>query len=371
MLLKTSYKENMKNNIKKTGLFVILVLFILLLLLFFAVTLVFNHYYNLLDIQTEEQNIEFVPNEELQEEESDLLDEITEESASNGEEEKKEEVEEEAAAPFEGMEVSKEAFNIMVVGIDSRENDYTGLTDAMILFSINPETKKAVMTSFLRDMYVKIPDHGENRLNAAYSFGGTSLLSRTISQNFGIEIDDFVIVNFWLVMDVVDAFGGVEISVEPEEIEYLNDYLNEHNKLLEKPEGTDYLTAEDTGIQLLNGSQALGYARIRYVGTDFGRTSRQREIISALIEKVKGMNILEINSLLEQFLPRVRTNLSQKDLTTLLFMSLGIKDYTIESMTIPVDDTWEYTRIRGMSVIEVDFEANAKAWRDKFMESKE
>ena len=362
-------KTNMKK--RKKWQILLLVLVTLILFLFFAVTLVFNHYYNLLDIQTEEQNIEFVPNEELQEEESDLLDEITEESVFDGEEEKKEEVEEEAAAPFEGMEVSKEAFNIMVVGIDSRENDYTGLTDAMILFSINPETKKAVMTSFLRDMYVKIPDHGENRLNAAYSFGGTSLLSRTISQNFGIEIDDFVIVNFWLVMDVVDAFGGVEISVEPEEIEYLNDYLNEHNKLLEKPEGTDYLTAEDTGIQLLNGSQALGYARIRYVGTDFGRTSRQREIISALIEKVKGMNILEINSLLEQFLPRVRTNLSQKDLTTLLFMSLGIKDYTIESMAIPVDDTWEYTRIRGMSVIEVDFEANAKAWRDKIMESKE
>lgn len=361
--------KQIKRN-KKWTIF-LLIFFTLILFLFFAVTLVFNHYYNLLDIQTEEQNIEFVPNEELQEEESDLLDGISEESVSDGEEEKKEEVEEEAAAPFEGMEVSKEAFNIMVVGIDSRENDYTGLTDAMILFSINPDTKKAVMTSFLRDMYVKIPGHGGNRLNAAYSFGGTSLLSRTISQNFGIEVDDFVIVNFWLVMDVVDAFGGVEISVEPEEIEYINYYLEEHNRLLEKPEGTDYLTAEDTGVRLLNGSQALGYARIRYVGTDFGRTSRQREIISALIEKVKGMNILEINSLLEQFLPRVRTNLSQKDLTTLLFMSLGIKDYTIESMTIPVDDTWEYTRIRGMSVIEVDFEANAEAWRDKIMESKE
>lgn len=359
----------MKKN--KTWKICLLVFLTLILLLLFAGIMVFNHYYNLLDVQTEEQNIEFVSNEELQAEESVLHGGIPGESASKGEEEQEEEVEEEAAAPFEGMEVSEETFNIMVVGIDSRDNDYTGLTDAMILFSINPDTKKAVMTSFLRDMYVKIPEHGGNRLNAAYAFGGTSLLSQTISQNFGIEVDDFVIVNFWLVMDVVDAFGGVEVNIEPEEIEYLNGYLDEHNKLLEKPEGTDYLMAEDTGVQLLNGSQALGYARIRYVGTDFGRTSRQREIISALIEKVKGMNILEINSLLEQFLPRVRTNLSQKDLTTLLFMSLGIKDYTIESMTIPVDNTWEYSRIRGMSVLEVDFEANAKAWRDKIMESEE
>ena len=350
----------------------LLIAFLILIgLLPISGVILFNHYYNLLDVQTEEQNIGYVSSEELQEEEMDLLDEITEESASEGEEEKKEEIEEEAATPFEGMEVSEENFNIMVVGIDSRDNDYTGLTDAMILFSINPETKKAVMTSFLRDMYVKIPGHGENRLNAAYSFGGTSLLSQTISQNFGIEVEDFAIVNFWLVMDVVDAFGGVEVNIESEEIEYLNGYLDEHNKLLEKPEGTDYLTAEDTGVRLLNGSQALGYARIRHVGTDFGRTSRQREIISALSEKMKNMNILESNSLLEQFLPRVRTNLSQKDLTTLLFMALGIKDYTIESMAIPVDNTWEYAKIRGMSVIEVDFEANAKAWRDKIMESKE
>ena len=338
-----------------------LIAFLILIgLLSISGVILFNYYYNLLDIQTEEQSIEFVSNEELHEETSDFFDGITEESASEGEEEKKEEIEEEAATPFEGMEVSEENFNIMVVGIDSRDNDYTGLTDAMILFSINPDTKKAVMTSFLRDMYVKIPGHGENRLNAAYAFGGTSLLSQTISQNFGIEVEDFAIVNFWLVMDVVDAFGGVEVNIESEEIEYLNGYLDEHNKLLEKPEGTDYLTAEDTGVRLLNGSQALGYARIRHVGTDFGRTSRQREIISALSEKMKNMNILESNSLLEQ-----------KDLTTLLFMSLGIKDYTIESMAIPVDNTWEYAKIRGMSVIEVDFEANAKAWRDKIMESKE
>ena len=363
----------MKKNSKKKSkhlLIVLLILFALILLfLLFTGAMVFNHYYSLLDVQIEEQDIDYVSGEELLQEESDLHGGTLEESDSQGIEDEYEEENEEVSAPFEGMDVSEEAFNIMLVGIDSRENDYTGLTDSMILFSINPDTKKAVMTSFLRDMYVKIPDHGENRLNAAYAFGGTSLLSRTISQNFGIEIDDFVIVNFWLVMDVVDAFGGVEISVEPEEIEYVNYYLEEHNKLLEKPEGTDYLTAEDTGVRLLNGSQALGYARIRYVGTDFGRTSRQREIISALIEKLKGMNILEINSLLEQFLPRVRTNLSQKDLTTLLFMSLGIKDYTIESMAIPVDDTWEYAQIRGMSVIEVDFEANSKAWHDKIMGS--
>lgn len=355
----------------KNLLIVLPILFALLLFLLFAGTMVFNHYYSLLDVQIEEQDIDYVSGENLLQGELDILEEIEDESDSQGLEEEFEEENEEVAAPFEGMDVSEEAFNIMVVGIDSRDNDYTGLTDSMILFSINPDTKKAVMTSFLRDMYVKIPDHGGNRLNAAYAYGGTSLLSRTIANNFGIEIDDFVIVNFWLVMDVVDAFGGVEIGIESEEIEYLNGYLDEHNKLLEKPEGTDYLTAEDTGVRLLNGSQALGYARIRYVGTDFGRTSRQREIISALIEKVKGMNILEINSMLEQFLPRVRTNLSQKDLTTLLFMSLGIKDYTIESMTIPVDDTWEYAKIRGMSVIEVDFEANAKAWRDKIMGSEQ
>ena len=357
----------MENNNKKRWRKVLFGVLVLIGILLFMGIMIFRHYYTLLDIQVEQENTELVSHELLQEDIEDAF--MKMEAEENVDEEQTDEAEMLEENFFQDIEISgEEAFNIMLLGIDSRNDDYSGRTDAMILFSINPDTKKAVMTSFLRDMYVNIPGYGGNRLNTAYALGGTNLLSKTISNNFGIEIDDFVLVNFALVMDVVDAFHGVEIGIETEEIEYLNGYLKEHNRLLNNPEKTDYLTTDDVGTRLLNGSQALAYARIRYVGTDFGRTSRQREIISVLLNKMKDMNIKEINNLLEQFLPRVRTNLSQKDLATLLFMSLGIKDYTIESMAIPVDNTWKYSQIRGMSVIEVDFKANAKAWYDTIKE---
>ena len=114
----------------------------------------------------------------------------------------------------------------------------------------------------------------------------------------------------------------------------------------------------------LNGNQALAYARIRYIGTDFARASRQREIISVCIEKLKHMEIKEINVLLEKYLPTLKTNLTEQDAITLLFMLLSLNDYTKESYVIPMDDTWDYTTIRGMSVIEVDCKANGQAWYD-------
>ena len=318
------------------------------LLLVGAGIFLFKHYYNMIDVQDAE---EVLVETDLQEETIEVVKEESEENII-----------------FAGQEMSEKAINVMLVGVDSKEDSFEGRTDTMLLFSINPETKKAVVTSFLRDIYLDIPGYGGNRLNAAYVFGGTQLMSETILKNFGISVDNYVIVNFWLVKDVIDAFGGVEMDITTEEIEQINKNMREQNRLMNNTDETDYLSASDAGKKLLNGNQALGYARIRYIDNDFERTSRQREIVSALVSKMMNMNIKEVNSLLEQFLPKVKTNLSQKDLMTLLFMSLGIKDYTIESMAIPIDGTWKSSRIRDMSVIEIDFDANAQAWRDKLLD---
>lgn len=266
---------------------------------------------------------------------------------------------------FEGMELSEQMFNIMLVGTDTRSNDFEGRTDSMILISINPDTNKIILCSFLRDLYVNIPGYGGDRLNAAYVYGGTSLLAETFYYNFGIEIDKFVVINFWQAIDLLDDLGGTEIAITAEEIEVMNYYLSEQNRILEKPEGTDYLTANDAGTRLLNGNQALAFARIRYIGTDFARTSRQRQIITICIEKLKQMSILEINDLLEKYLPRIQTNLTEGEVMTLLFMALQINDYNIESMVIPMDYTWDFAQIDGMSVIQADLLENAEAWYEK------
>ena len=245
-------------------------------------------------------------------------------------------------------------FRVLLIGVDSREN-IRGRSDTMILFDINPDTKKIVMTSLLRDIYVDIPGHKSNRLNAAYALGGAKLLTQTISKSFGIEIDKYVIVNFRIVIDVVDALGGVEVDVTKEELDHINQGAT----------GTNRLPDSSIGKVRLNGNQALVYSRIRKTDSDFGRTSRQREIVSASIEKIKKLGIFEINDMLNQFLPRVTTNLTEKDVVNLLLMALKRKDYSIESMALPVDGTWKYATIDGKAVIKIDFAANAKAWYKK------
>jgi LCP family protein required for cell wall assembly len=336
----------MKKQKNKTRLIIFGIFFLVVCLVIVTGIYLFKHYYNMMDIQREDEVVlEQEPSQETMEEQE------------QPEASKEENI-------FANMQISEKIFNIMLIGVDSREDTFDGRSDSMILVHVNPETKKIITTSFLRDMYVNIPGRGGNRLNAAYVYGGTDLLFDTISDNFGIEIEDYVTLNFWLVMDIIDDLGGVDIEITAEEIEYMNQYMAEHNRITNKPEGTDYLSAQDAGMRHLNGNQALSYARIRYIGTDFARASRQRQIISICIDKLKHMDVKEINTLLEKYLPTVQTNLTEQDATTLLFMSLGLGKYTKESYVIPMDETWEYSTINGMSVIEVDCKANGQAWYD-------
>lgn len=220
------------------------------------------------------------------------------------------------------------------------------------------------MTSFLRDIYLSIPGHGNNRLNASYAFGGTELLTDTIMANFGISVDRCIVVNFYLVMDMVDAVDGIDLDVTADEIRVMNKYIRNHNQLLGNPEGTDILLEEDAGKIHVNGSQALAYARVRYVGTDFARTGRQRTVISKCLEKIKKLNVGKIIGLVGEFLPRIRTDLTEGDCATLLLMMLDLDSYEFQSLIVPVDGTWKNANINGMSVLTVDFSANARAWHD-------
>ena len=267
-----------------------------------------------------------------------------------------EEIESVASSPMKEEGVT----NILLIGNDSRENGEDGRSDAMILLSISNKTKKIYMTSLLRDMYVEIPGHKDNRLNAAYSYGGAELLMETIEKNFDIHISRYVLVNFEAFANLVDAVGGVDLELTGKEVEYVNGYLVEYNILLGRPEGTDYFDDLSGGMVHLNGPQALAYCRNRYIGTDFGRTERQRKVLTEVIHKLPKGVLMNPKGLIDGLMPNLTTNLTQAECYQLSLMAPKILTYDIIQNSIPMEGTYKDATHRKMSVLEVDFEANKK-----------
>ena len=248
--------------------------------------------------------------------------------------------------------------NILLIGNDSRTQGEDGRSDAMILVSISNETRTIYMTSLLRDMYVEIPGHKGNRLNAAYSYGGAELLMETLEKNLDISVNRYVLVNFQAFANLVDAVGGVELELTNDEVIYINGYLVEYNILEGRPEGTDYLDASLSGLIHLNGPQALAYCRNRYLGTDFGRTERQRKVLSAVIKQAPMSLITNPKGMMDGLLPNLTTNLTQSECLELSLQGPKVITYDIVQNSIPIEGSYSNASIRGMSVLEVDFEKN-------------
>lgn len=254
--------------------------------------------------------------------------------------------------------------NILLIGNDSRTNGEDGRSDAMILLTVSNKTDKIYMTSLLRDMYVDIPGHDGNRLNAAYAFGGAELLLETIEKNLDITVNRYVLVNFEAFANLLDAVGGVDLELTSEEIEYVNGYLVEYNMLLDRPQGTDNMDPSKSGLVHLNGAQALAYSRNRYLGTDFGRTERQRKVLSAVIGKLPKTLATNPNELIDGLMPNLTTNLTQQECYQLSLMAPKVLTYEIVQNSLPIEGSYKNATIRKMSVLEVDFEANKKYIRE-------
>lgn len=267
-------------------------------------------------------------------------------------------------AVIQTSNIADDVFTVLLVGVDSRKDTYTGRSDSQMLISINQKSKKVVIASILRDCYVSIPGNGHNRINAAYAFGGTSLLTQTIKNNFGIPVDRVAVVNFKVVADFIDALGGVDVNVSQGEIEQINRNLGEQNRIFGNSTGTDTLSTSQAGDIHLNGNQALAYARIRYIGTDFERTKRQRTVMEDALDKIEDMSLTQQSKLLNDFLPRVHSDLKTSEVVDMASLVLRLKSYSVSSFSIPVDGTWSDMRVSGMDVLDVDFSANRTAWEE-------
>lgn len=232
--------------------------------------------------------------------------------------------------------------NLLLLGLDGRTSYKGSRSDTMMIVSINKQDKTIKLISLLRDTLVTIPGRDRNgdglddyaKLNAAFAYGGFDLLSKTIEQNFRLKIDKYIGVNFVTFPIAVDALGGIEIYMTAAEAGQVCQAGQEK----ERWESGFRAIGNKAQVYSLNGYQALQYARIRKIDSDFGRTNRQRKVIEQLMIKAKAMNIGTLNSILRQVLPEVLTNMSADELMGYAMNVGTYANYTIDaSYHLPED----------------------------------
>ena len=245
--------------------------------------------------------------------------------------------------------------NIAIYGVDSRDSSLGkgNRSDCIIIASINNDTKEIKLVSVYRDTYVDIDGYGLDKITHAYSYGGPELALKTLNENLDLNVTEFVTVNFDAVADAVNALGGVEIDIEANEIDYLNSYLAETSRVT----GLETEQITDTGLQTLDGVQAVAYSRIRYTeGGDYKRAERMRTVIEAMFKKLKTKSLGEINDLADKILPEVYTNLDPDEIIKMAPTVLG---YSISDSIGWPDEVKGITTDRWYSV-PVTLESNVK-----------
>ncbi len=252
--------------------------------------------------------------------------------------------------------------HLLLIGIDARPGETTGRSDTMMIVTLDPDGNVIKLTSIMRDLYVEIPGRKNNRINATYVFGGPELLMETIELNFGVHIDHYIAVNFSMLGKLIDSIGGLTLTVENEYyMRRINAVIKQDNRVLGIDRNDQLLT--EPGEQLMTGKQAQAYARYRY-GTadgDFGRTVRQREIITKIFEKLNQMTAIELMGLVVDNFDNVYTNLSVSDLASYAPVLISMKDAEIQEMRLPIDGGYQSKTIAGMSVLVPNREKNMQA----------
>ncbi|MDR0883571.1 MAG: LCP family protein [Oscillospiraceae bacterium] len=220
--------------------------------------------------------------------------------------------------------------NVLLIGVDSRKEGGEGRSDAMILVSVNKQTKKITLASFPRDSYTYMQIKGEDRydkVNHSYVWGGADALVPTLENAYKIKIDHWAAVDFVTFSRVVDILGGVNITVTEAESKEVNNHPKTYGKVT-LPFGENIK---------LNGRQALTFSRIRHLGSDVARTERQRKMITQLIGKAKGASLDQLTKIAGELLKNVKTDIGLVDFTALGTQALsgGWAGFDIASLEVP------------------------------------
>ena len=212
--------------------------------------------------------------------------------------------------------------NIALFGVDTRSDDeFVGRSDSIMVLSIDQNTSTLKLTSILRDSQVVIDGYGEDKITHAYAYGGPELAIKTINQNFKLDIQDYVTINFAGLEDIIDILGGVEINITEEEKEHMNSSFRVQPQLTQ------------SGLVKLTGSQAVAYSRIRYIDSDSMRANRQRNVLEAMFKEVKQMHPLRYPTLLKSVMTLTETSLDYNEILSYAPMMAG--QINLEQTYIP------------------------------------
>lgn len=245
--------------------------------------------------------------------------------------------------------------SILLIGQDKQGDQTRQRSDSMILATLDKDQGTISLTSFMRDLYVAIPGYSSTRINAAYAYGGMELLDETLEENFGVQIDGNVEVDFEVFKILVDKVGGIDLELTQAEADYICG--RDQSVLYPQPFRTDWDLQE--GVNHLDGEQALIHARNRSIGnSDYRRTERQQDVLKAAFAKIKDLNVLEIGGLIKDVLPLVTTDLSLWDMTGYAMDVMSIGTDEIQSYRIPEDGSYTPQTIDGMQVLVPNLEQN-------------
>lgn len=282
-------------------------------------------------------------------------------------------LEEKQAVEAEGEIFGDEdVFNILLIGTDDRTKEFSDNArgDTCMLLSINKETMAVKLVSFERGMGVPIlagSYQGQyDWLTHTFRYGGADLMMQEIRECFKIDVTHYVRVNIYTFMQLVDSVGGVDIDLTQAEADYINHpegtYAAGHIREMNVADQVQTVTA---GINHLNGATAMLYARCRYIDNDWHRVERQRNVIQAAIYQTQNLGLLELNSLLDEVLPLIQTNLTEKEITSLVLLAPNYQGITLDQMTIPAQGTYgSMTGMGGRSMFAVDFNQNAQILKE-------
>lgn len=242
-------------------------------------------------------------------------------------------------------EYNDSVINIALFGIDAQDGE-AGRSDSIIIATLDTTHKKLKLTSIMRDSYVTIADRGQDKINHAYAFGGAQLAIKTLNENFDLNIEDFVAVNFTTMPKIIDKLGGVTIDITSEEVSHIP--------------GID-----SAGTYTLTGEQALAYSRIRYAsGGDYVRTDRQRTVLNKVFEKILATNVTQYPSLLSEILPMVKTSLDYSEILDLGNEVLKMGVTNLEQERFPRDEYCEGKMISGIYYLTFDKEQTVQQLHD-------